>query len=74
MKMLAWLTVIYAVASTIALLFLHFRLTRPTALSKELMGVPLGDLKPIDKLEALVKISEIRKGEVPWYERSLSTI
>lgn len=38
------------------------------------MKLNIDDLEPMQKLDALAKIVEIRKGDIPWHERSISAI
>lgn len=74
MKILLWIVSAYSLGITTVLLLNRYRNAHERELLKLLDEVPFDRLEPVARLEALAKAGEVRSKQVPWYERSLSTI
>lgn len=74
MKLLLWILAFYCLGVTVVLLLSRYRSARERELLRRLNAIPLDSLEPLQQLEGLAKTAEIRSKQIPWYERSLSTI
>jgi hypothetical protein len=68
----AGLFLIYAMGVTLSLFILARKCHSPSG--RDLESLKLEELSPLQRLEALARIAEIRKSEISWYERSISTL
>jgi hypothetical protein len=74
MSLLLWTLAFYGLGATAVLLLSRYRAARERALLQHLLSISLDTLQPLEQLEGLAKRAEILSKQIPWYERSLSTI
>jgi hypothetical protein len=73
---LIWLVIAstYAFGITCVLIVKYFKDARADELSRRIASVSLAELGPIEQIEAVSHIVDIRQKLSPWYEKSLSAL